>query len=392
MTADRSTLATRAASAYLPEVDALRCLAMLAVIAIHSGLFPFGWTGVWLFFVISGFAVTSSLFSAKHAQHSVTRRIVNFFARRAFRIWPIYFGYIAVSAIFILAFRTPGDLAEVPWLLTFTQNIKMIIESYAPGTVWGGFAHLWTLSDEQQFYVVFPFVLLLPNRRLRTIALVGVILLAPVIRYAVASWSLDQHYDALHAAFAVYAFGPGHFDAFAAGSLIALYRQEIAANIRYAQVAAVVALAISVAYVLTYVLVNIRLSGHVSVSDTRNVLSGVLFGQGRQIWVYYVPTSLGVALLMGILVRNSALLRICNLPGLQAIGRISYGGYLYHVPVLMILGALVPALSPPITGASSYLAHILLFFATAALTVFAASLSYQYLEQPFNRFAQRRMG
>ena len=348
--------------------------------------------GFLLFFVISGFAVTSSLFSAKHAHHSVARRIVTFFARRAFRIWPIYFGYIAVSAIFILAFKTPGALAEVPWLLTFTQNIKMIIESYAPGTVWGGFAHLWTLSDEQQFYVVFPFVLLLPTRRLRTIGLVGVIILAPVIRYAVGAWSLDQHYDALHAAFAVYAFGPGHFDAFAAGGLIALYRQEIADNIRWAKIAGALAVLLSAIYVLAYLFMNIKLSGHLSVGDTRNILSGVLFGQGRQILVYYVPTSLGIAMLMGIIVRNGALLRICNLPGLQAIGRISYGGYLYHVPVLMILGAVIPAFAAPVTGPASYLTHILLFLAASVITVVAALFSYNYLEQPFNRFAQRRMG
>jgi peptidoglycan/LPS O-acetylase OafA/YrhL len=390
--ANPELVVTTVPSAYVPEIDALRCLAMTAVIAIHCGLFPLGWMGVWLFFVVSGFAVTTSLFSAKHAGRSMWSRMGTFFARRALRIWPVYFAFIAVSALFILAFRPVGDLSEVPWLLTFTQNIKMIIETYAPGTHWGGFAHLWTISVEQQFYLVFPLLLLLPGRRSRILALIGVICAAPFIRYAAGAWSISHSHDALNAAFAVYAFGPAHFDAFAAGSLIALFRKEIAANRRYANIAAVIALGVSALYVLAYAVVNFQLAGHVSVGVLRNILSGILYGQGREIWVYYVPTSLSVALLMAILVRRERLLRLCRLPGLQAIGRISYGGYLFHVPVLMILGSLVPAFDGPVAGPSTYLIHIVQFVCAFLATVAVAWLSYQYLEQPFHRIGQRKAG
>jgi peptidoglycan/LPS O-acetylase OafA/YrhL len=390
--AERSIADTSVPGAYVPEIDALRCVAMTAVIAIHCGLFPFGWMGVWLFFVVSGFAVTTSLFSAKHVGRSIWSRMGTFFARRALRIWPIYFAFIAVSALFILAFRPVGDLAELPWLLTFTQNIKMIIESSAPGTHWGGFAHLWTIAVEQQFYLVFPLLLLLPGRGLRSLALIAVILAAPVIRYATGAWSIAHGHDPLNAAFAVYAFGPAQFDAFAAGSLIALFRREIAANRRYADIAAVIALLVSAVYVLAYAVINFRLSGHFSVGVFRNILSGILYGQGREIWAYYVPTSLGVALLMAILVRRERLLRLCRFPGLQAIGRISYGGYLFHVPVLMILGSLVPPFDGPVTGASTYLVHIALFVCAYLATVVVASLSYRYIEQPIHRVSQRKAG
>lgn len=388
--ADWRSAVPSVSGAYVPEIDALRCFAMTAVIAIHCGLFPFGWMGVWLFFVVSGFAVTTSLFSAKHAGHSIWRRMGTFFARRVLRIWPVYFAFLAVSALFILAFRPAGDLAELPWLLTFTQNIKMMIESYAPGTHWGGFAHLWTISVEQQFYLVFPLLLLLPGRRWRSLVLIGVICAAPFIRYATGLWSQSQGQGPLSAAFAVYAFGPGHFDAFAAGSLIALFRHEIAANRRYAAIAAVIALGMSALYVLAYAVVNLALFGHISLGVLRNILSGVLYGQGREIWVYYVPTSLSVALLMALLVGREWLLRLCRLPGLQAIGRISYGGYLFHVPVLMIIASLVPAFDGPVTGASTYLAHIALFVCAYVATVAVAWLSYRYLEQPFHRLGQRK--
>ncbi|HTI00599.1 MAG TPA: acyltransferase, partial [Acidisoma sp.] len=310
--AEQASAVTTVPGAYVPEIDALRCLAMTAVIAIHCGLFPLGWMGVWLFFVVSGFAVTTSLFSAKHAGRGTWSRMGTFFARRALRIWPVYFAFIAVSVAFVLTFGKASELAEVPWLLTFTQNIKMIIETYAPGTYWEGFAHLWTISVEQQFYLVFPFLLLLPGRSSRSLALIAVICAAPLVRYATGAWSVSHGHDALSAAFAVYAFGPGHFDAFAAGSLIALFRKEIAANLRYAQIAGVIALGVSALYVLAYAVVNLQLAGHFSVGVLRNILSGILYGQGREIWVYYVPVSLSVAVLMGILVGKPSLLRLCR--------------------------------------------------------------------------------
>ncbi len=378
------------AGSYVPEVDALRCLAMTAVIAEHCKLLPAGWMGVWLFFVISGFAVTTSLFSAKHEAHGVWRRIGAFCARRAIRIWPIYFGYIALSAAFILAFRPHGNLAEVPWLMTFTQNIKMIVESYKPGTVWNGFAHLWTISVEQQFYLVFPLLLLLPGRLLRTIALVCVIALAPVLRFVTGAWCTTHGYDPLHAAFAVYAFAPAQFDAFAAGSLIALYRREIAANAVYARVAGAAALAVSVTYVVTYLVIDYRLSGHLSIGDFRNILSGILFGQGRQIWAYYVPTSVSAALLMSLLIKSRLLIKFCRLPGLQAVGRISYGGYLYHVAVLSILGSLVPVFAAPVSGVVSCVVHIGLFVCAYAVTVVLAQMSYTYIERPLIRVGSSR--
>ena len=375
---------------YVPEVDALRCLAMTSVIAVHCGLFPVGWMGVWLFFVISGFAVTTSLFSEKHASRSLWNRVGDFYLRRALRIWPIYFGYIAIAALFILAFRPIGDLAEMPWLVTFTQNIKMIIETYAPGTCWGGFGHLWTISVEQQFYLIFPLLLLLPSRLLRSLALLAVVALAPIVRCATGQWSLAHGYDALHAAFAVYAFAPAHFDAFAAGSLIALFRREIAANPIYANVAAIVAIGVSILYLTSYALVDFRLSGHVSIGILRNILSGVLFGQGRQIWVYYVPTSLSLALLMSILTKRKNLIKICQIRGLQAIGRISYGGYLYHIVVLMILTSVVPAFAKAITGPSTYLVHVALFICAYVMTIAIARLSYDYIELPLGSLGHRQ--
>ncbi len=68
----------------------MRAIAMAAVIALHCGILPFGWMGVWLFYVISGYVVTRSLLEGK-------TNAVGFYVHRAARIWPIYFLYVAVA-------------------------------------------------------------------------------------------------------------------------------------------------------------------------------------------------------------------------------------------------------------------------------------------------------
>jgi peptidoglycan/LPS O-acetylase OafA/YrhL len=389
--AGRPAAPPRVPAGYVPEVDALRCIAMTAVIGIHCGLLPIGWMGVWLFFVISGFAVTTSLFSAKHHASGAWSRVGTFYARRAVRIWPIYFLFIAANVVAILVLGDYGTMRQVPWLLTFTQNIEMIIATYAPGTAWDGFGHLWTLSVEQQFYLVFPFLLFLPGRRSQSVILLAMIAAAPLIRYLTAQWAVGHGFDDIHTAFAVYAFGPAQFDAFAIGCLIAMFRQEIAQNKRIAVWAGALAAAITLAYVTTYLIVNLTIIGHLSVGIMRNVLSGIAYGQGREIWGYFVPDALAAAALIGILSGERHLLRLCRLPGLQAIGRISYGGYLYHLPVLMILGALFPPFSARVSGPASYAAHLLLFVCAFAITVGVAWLSFWFIERPISGLARGKL-
>ncbi|MBW4023066.1 MAG: acyltransferase [Proteobacteria bacterium] len=369
---------------YVPEVDALRCLAMTAVIAFHCGLFPAGWMGVWLFFVISGFAVTTSLFS-KHSLLSEWHRIAAFYVRRALRIWPLYFFYVVVSVVVLLGLGEYGALREVPWLLSFTQNIGMLVTRGAPGEPWQGYAHLWTLSVEQQFYFILPFLLFLPSRLWRTLLLASVIVIAPLLRLATARWATAHGYDDLGAASIVYAFGPDHFDAFAIGALIAMFRTEITRNRRLAKIAAVTAASFTTVYVLSYMVVNLWLGEPFSASVLRNIVSGVLYGQGREVWAYFVPTVGGAAVLMSILAGGRGCLRICRLPGLQAIGRISYGGYLFHVPVLMILGSLLPFGVRKVEGPATYGSHILLFILTYVITIGVAWLSFNYFEERVSR-------
>ena len=94
------------------QIDALRAFAMTAVIAQHCGILPFGWLGVWLFFVISGFVVTESLMARKDIS-GIGRRLFQFYVRRIARIWPIYLIFLCCGVRRILVGdRTTGLAAD----------------------------------------------------------------------------------------------------------------------------------------------------------------------------------------------------------------------------------------------------------------------------------------
>jgi peptidoglycan/LPS O-acetylase OafA/YrhL len=372
-------------STYVPEVDALRAIAMTAVITFHCKLMPFGWMGVWLFYVVSGFSVTTSLFSRRHPAPSIGSAIGRFYIRRALRIWPLYFAFVALNVILLEAIGKTEPLEDVPWLLSFTQNLKMIFTDYTPAANWPAFGHLWTLAVEQQFYLVFPLLLILRGRFARSLVLFGVIAVAPLIRAAVAHWAAGRGWDPGRIAFAVYAFGPAHFDAFAAGSLVALFRDEIARNRRFAVASMVVTAMIAVVYVGFYTTYGVTEAGQFSVDALRNIVSGILYGQAREITVYLLPTCIGVTILIGILSGERLCLLICRSQSLQAIGRVSYAGYLFHIPVLMLLGMFMPFSVVSGSGPLWVAGHVGLLVCAFLLTVATARLSFVFFEQYFTR-------
>ncbi len=90
---------------YLPGVDGLRCLAIIAVLLFHAGLFRTGWVGVWLFFVISGFVITRTLLADAERGLSAKAMFRRFYLKRSFRILPLYLGSILVFTLAYASFE-----------------------------------------------------------------------------------------------------------------------------------------------------------------------------------------------------------------------------------------------------------------------------------------------
>ncbi len=141
-------------------LDHLRAFAIFYVMCFHYpvedlpewlwSIKDFGWTGVDLFFVLSGFLIAKQLFENIQAQQS--NWLFPFFIKRVLRIFPVFFLVVALYFIFP-AIRETKSLPPLWKFLTFTQNIGL-----DPGET-GAFSHAWSLCVEEQFYLLFPIIL-----------------------------------------------------------------------------------------------------------------------------------------------------------------------------------------------------------------------------------------
>ncbi len=181
----RSTLTTAPVSAgHFPGLDALRVFAILGVVGRHyphSGApawfaepTRFGWVGVDLFFVLSGFLIGRQLLEP--VGRGELPRWSTFYLRRVFRLLPCYWAVLAVYAWVPWA-RGDASMAPLWSFLTFTQNI---------GSEGGAFSHAWSLCVEEQFYLVLPLLVLALHRvadaRKLTLLVLGLIAAGMALR------------------------------------------------------------------------------------------------------------------------------------------------------------------------------------------------------------------
>ncbi len=364
-------------------IDGLRATAMTMVVAQHCGLLPFGWTGVWLFFVISGYVITQGFVSGAYLAPTVGGAYIGFMARRALRIVPVYVLYLLCCVPAILLVGESEKLVDLGYLATFTYNWQMMFEWSANAGGFAAFGHLWTVSIEQQFYLVFGlFALLLPVRW--QVVLSAVIIAAgPLIRWR---WSLmlDETLldDPGRHAFAVYAATHCHVDAFLMGSVIARLEPEIRARPREGTWASLVAFAAAMAYSGSYVAINHALLGARGTTSLRNVFSGVLYGQYREVFVYLAVDLVAAATLVHVLLARPGT-RFFALPAVAWVGRVSYGGYLFHALVLWLAGHV--AFDLPFKE-SSLLERVGVFVLAWSVTVALASASFVWFEAPFAKY------
>jgi peptidoglycan/LPS O-acetylase OafA/YrhL len=366
----------------LSSIDGLRAIAMTMVIAVHCGSFPFGWMGVWLFYVISGFVITRNFIAERETGIPKLPHYASFVTRRFFRIVPPYFAYIAICAVLIAAFGAPWQFRDLPYLVTFTHNWWMLVHQSYVQTAWFGFLHLWTISTEEQFYLVFPLLFFaVPARRFPVV--VGVLIKAgPLIRWALAhALAAMGVFGSQAVSFSIYFSSIGQFDAFLIGSLLAHYETDIRNKTEIARGLAILSLYAVALYCSIYVLINDIVLGATGFALFDGLFNAWAFGQGRE-YVVYSVIDLCAAALVALAIRGPRLLRFPE--PITWIGLNSYSGYLYHGLALMLFSRLVLHIDPwsfVEPDAPSVLVRLAAFSVTLFATMAAAFASYTFLER-----------
>ena len=177
------------------ELDGVRGISIIVVVAFHllkradyftsnetlyfiTRLSSIGWVGVDIFFVLSGFLITSILLRTKHEKNYFK----NFYVRRSLRIFPLYFVFIAVILLLLPKLDpdfTPEIPHALPFLLLYQQNWLMLI-SKIPLTTY--LAVTWSLAIEEQFYLIWPAVVYFTKRETLIKLSIGVILFSILAR------------------------------------------------------------------------------------------------------------------------------------------------------------------------------------------------------------------
>jgi peptidoglycan/LPS O-acetylase OafA/YrhL len=366
---------------HLASLDSLRGIGLILIFADHF-IFPkpyiqFGWIGLWTFFVLSGYLITEGLLKMRTLP--LGQYFGRFYLKRAFRILPAFLVFFPIAVALYFAFPrwlAFGSNLGHYWIniVTFTFN-QYQLRSVAAGGFW--FAHLWSLSVEEQFYVIWPLLIFfLPMNWLKKVVPAWIIL-APVLRLIVPSLhgaSLARAPIIADSSLLCQA------DAFAIGGCVAIFRHQLPhLSKKLLWIATIALIAIG--------LVNYFAGASVAGSYWRTLgWPYHLFGQFnyQYVWGYSVINIWAATLILACL--QGAAPAILNFSPFVFFGRISYGAYLFHGP---LLGVYFYYLRPINAFSVRGLVIFLIWFANVILVSW---LSFRFIEVWFLRFKNRLGG
>lgn len=339
---------------FFHSLDGLRCISILAVIWHHTlgewqGIpaLARGFLGVDMFFVLSGFLITTLLLRERDKNGDIA--LQKFYVRRILRIFPLYYGLLIVFAVGLPLFMPNGKMAkeffsELPYYLTYTSNWIRAETMLAIA---------WSLSTEQQFYTVYPPIEKFVKSTHAKFALIGgVIFVNQLINFGVLNHPLAavglnyQHLEILQATFTPICFG-----------VLLAYALHLESGFqamtRWLQpVWTPVAL-----LAITFLACNLPVEN--------------LAGFPRLL----IQVLMTILLASCVIQEKHGLSGILSFYPVQRIGVISYGMYLLHLPVIALSAAMLKKM-----GINSSAA---LFLLCLLLTVIVSEISFRFYEQPF---------
>jgi peptidoglycan/LPS O-acetylase OafA/YrhL len=351
-------------STHVPALDGTRGVAILLVLLCHYGCFPPGWTGVQIFFVLSGYLITSILLPER--QLRLPEYLKRFYYRRALRIAPLLYLYVAMLVALHFSLKVLPSLGhESPFLLSYTTNFAAVYSNSYQGASVG---HLWSLSVEEQFYLVWPLLIHLFNKRSFQALCVTLTFISLGARLAVAALpALVNNRPFL----AANVLTPFQMDAFAIGALLATISLPT------------LKAWLPVAWILP--LVSIA-SGYASEAGQPfhplAIFTWLMPAHYEYAWGYSAINLAGGSLI-ALALSSPGAARVLGTAGLVYLGKISYSTYMLHVIVLDVFRLMIPQPSRSLrllVGLPIYLGVVFLL----------SHFSFKYVERPFLRYRDRR--
>ena len=353
---------------HYPALDGLRGVAILLVVVYHNfdfaGYFFFGWLGVDLFFVLSGFLITDILLKTLDKPGFLR----NFYTRRVLRIFPLYYLTLFIILIILPLFKSLHiDLSYYQtnqvWFWAYLQNWLFIFNPQHGSKM---LLHFWSLGVEEQFYLIWPLTILLIRRPKVLLAIVGgLLVVVGITRFVL--WNL--HIENL--AYAnLYLFT--RIDGICVGCMLALLMKIDFMYLRR-----------NVAWIITTL----------AVFNFLFYFFNQKFSPGSPFFAFVGYTTF--AILFGFILYESILgkLRIFNIVFnnslLKFFGKISYGLYVYHWPVYLLLFPFFKQYCTTQLSFSGFAASIASAFIVIMISIAISVISYRYFESYFLKLKKK---
>lgn len=334
---------------YRAEIDGLRAVAVIPVILFHAGFESFsgGYVGVDIFFVISGYLITSIIWKDMgEGKFS----LVKFYERRARRILPALFFVMSVCIPFAWIWLQPRDMRDfsqsIAAVSTFSSNILFWLESgyFDAEAELKPLLHTWSLAVEEQYYILFPLFLMI-TQRLNTIWIIAILGIITLLSFSMAHWGA---YNNPSASFYLLPMRGGEI---LLGAFVAFYLMNRNSFIEVALVNQFVSL-IGLSLIIYAVFAFNRETPFPS--------------------IYTLIPTIGAVLVILFTSDKTLVFRLLSNPVMVGIGLISYSAYLWHQPLLAF------SKYRELNEISSIEASIL-----CIVTLPMAYLSWRFIEIPF---------
>jgi peptidoglycan/LPS O-acetylase OafA/YrhL len=357
---------------YIKGLDGIRAIAILLVMTFHAELTHFGWMGVQLFFVLSGYLIIGILWKDKFKPDSLSYKFKKFWVRRSLRIFPLYFGYLFAISLIYLIFKVPSSFPTYfPYLLTYTFNYSL----YLPDTQGPFFTFLWSLCIEEQFYLLFPLIIFFCPPRFIKWLMVVVIVAAPLIRLLLGEYYKIRGMSPDLVANSVYWNTVSHFDAFFLGGIIPVFSLDKKINKPH--------------WLLIGSLVTVLVAGgwnFLNSESGKYYFNDLGYNHGsiynyEHVWHYTLLNIFFSAIILTLVSRHSAgkfmgMKKFLEHKWMISIGKVSYGMYMFHWGILVYVYA-------PLFPAKTIVMKLLLFAPYVLVVYLCAQVSYHLYEARF---------